>query len=205
MIAGWRAHIARPAAASAVLVLALAATAPGAASVRLEGKALATAEDQARAALASLAEKTPTFNVGQAFTVTGANTRLSVLPARYSPRTPAPLGNVYHCALALLRADRPVEVVQTIGTGYTESLGCTGLDAIGFYDLDGDGSFEIALLYSTLAPPDRYLKTPVVVRAHGGSFAVDESLTAALNAQGGITTLGALRRAATKRGVTPSK
>src|SRR5262245_37230298 len=204
MIAGWRAHISRPAAASAVLVLALLVSAPSAQSVRLEGKALAAAEDEARAALASLTEK-PTFDDSQAFTVSGAGTRLSVLPARYSPRAPAPLASVYHCALALLRAGRPVEVVRTIGIGYTDGRGCTGLDAIGFYDLDGDGRFEIALLYSTLAPPDRYRKTPVVVRTQGDAFAVDESLTTALNAQGGITTLTALRRAATKRSATPSK
>ena len=74
---------------------------------------------------------------------------------------------------------------------------CIGkVEAIGFVDLDGDGHLDIALIQATLAPPDRYLKTPIVVRGYGdGNFAVDETLTAALNERGGITTIGALQRA----------
>jgi pyrimidine deaminase RibD-like protein len=119
---------------------------------------------------------------------------------QYSPPLPGPLANVDWCALAIMVDDRPVETVQTIGTGYTESVGCTDLDGIAFPDLDGDGRFEIALIYSTLAPPDRYGKTPVVVRrSKDGTFAVDAALGEALDQQGGITTLRALRQAATAR------
>jgi DNA-binding phage protein len=44
------------------------------------------------------------------------------------------------------------------------------------------------------------LKAPVVVRRGADeAFAVDEALSAALNEQGGITTIAALRRAVAKR------
>lgn len=138
---------------------------------------------------------------GRQFTVTEGDARVCVLPVRYAPRPPVELANVDHCALVILRPDLRVEVVRTVGTGCTESLGCVGLEAIGFPDLDGDGRFDIALIHSTVAPPNRSLKTPIVVRRQGnGPFAVDESLTAALDAEGGITTIGALRRAAVKHG-----
>jgi hypothetical protein len=190
-----------------VLLLVVAASRVLAAeSARLEGGALATAEEEARGALAPLAEGAPAFEGRQAFTVTEGGARMRILPVRFTPRPPVELANVDHCALLILDAGVPVEAIRTVGTGYTESLGCTGLDAIGFPDLDGDGRFEIALIYSTLAPPDRARKTPVVVRRQGtGRFAVDESLTAALDAAGGITTIGALRRAAAKRGPAPPK
>ena len=123
-----------------------------------------------------------------------------MLPARYAPKPPVPLANVDHCALVFLQPHRPAQVVRTVGSGYTESLGCTGFDAIAFTDLDGDGRLEIAVIQSTLAPPNRYLKTPVVVRRGADeTFAVDEPLSAALDEQGGITTIAALRRAVAKR------
>lgn len=154
----------------------------------------------ARTALTSLADGVPTFDATQAFTVIDAGVRTQVLPARYAPRSPGPLANVDHCALVILRPDRPAQVVPTVGAGYTESLGCTGFDAIGFSDLDGDGRIDIALIQSTLAPPDRHRKTPVVVRNGGdGRFTVEETLTAALDEQGGVTTIAALRRAVAKR------
>jgi hypothetical protein len=175
-------------------------------TVRLDGPALVEAEAQARTALASLAEGTPTFDATQAFTVTEVETRRQVLPARYVPKPPVPLANVDHCALVILQPDRPAQVVRTVGSGYTESLGCTGFDAIAFTDLDGDGRIEIAVIQSTLAPPDRYLRTPVVVHYRAGeTFAVDETLSAALDEQGGITTIAALRRAVAKRRGTGSR
>ena len=187
------------AAASALLLVVAASLALAAESARLEGDALATAEVEARAALAPLAEGPPAFDGRQAFTVTEGGAQVRVLPVRYAPRPPVELANVDHCALAILEADRPLAAVRTVGVGYTEALGCTGLDAIGFPDLDGDGRFEIALIYRTLAPPDRARTTPVVVRRQGAGFAVDQSLSAALDGEGGITTIGALRRAAAKR------
>ncbi len=206
MIAAWRTRIANSGAANTLVAVTLfGATVLAADSVPLAGAALAAAEAEARSALAPLAEGAPTFDARQVFTVTEGGTRVHVLPARYRPRAPAPLANVDHCALALLQPGQTAEIVRTIGTGYTESLGCTGLDAIGFTDLVGDGGFEIALIYSTLAPPDRYRKTAVVVRRRGSAFEVDESLTAALDLQGGITTIGALRRAAAKLATKPSK
>ena len=100
----------------------------------------------------------------------------------------------------ILAPDRPAQVVPTTGRGYTESVGCTGFDALAFPDLDGDGHREIAVIQSTLAPPDRSRKTPVVVRrGPDGAFAVDEPLSAALDEQGGIATIAALRRAVAAR------
>jgi hypothetical protein len=158
------------------------------------------AETAARTALTSIAEGVPTFDATQAFTAVDAGVRTQVLPARYAPRSPGPLANVDRCALVILRPDRPALVVPTVGVGYTESLGCTGFDAIGFSDLDGDGRIDIAVIQSTLAPPDRHRKTPIVVRNGGdGRFAVDETLTAALDEQGGVATIAALRRAVAKR------
>jgi hypothetical protein len=169
-------------------------------SRRLEGDALAAAESRARAAVAPLADGSPAIDTRQAFDVAEGGAHTLVVPVRYSPRVPGPLANVDACALAISTGDRPVEAVRTIGSGYTETVGCTGLDGIAFPDLDGDGRFEIALIYSTLAPPDRERKTPVVLRrGKEGAFAVDESLGEALDRKGGITTLGALRRAAAAR------
>jgi hypothetical protein len=171
----------------------------GAESVPLKGAALAAAKREAQIAAESVTEGTPTFYSKQAFTVTEGRVRVEVLPMRYAPRSPAPVANVNHCALAIVAPNHPVQIVRTVGVGYTETIGCTGLKAIGFPDLDGDGHFEIALIQSTLAPPNRYLETPIVVRRQaGGNFSVDESLTAALDEQGGITSIGALRRAATE-------
>jgi hypothetical protein len=197
-------HFARLAAASAA-ALALWSSPVDAGPARLQGPALAEAEAQGRAALAPLAEGTPRFDATQAFTVVERGVRRQVLPARYAPKPPVPLANVDHCALVILQPDRSAQVVRTVGSGYTESLGCTGFDAMAFLDLDGDGRLEIAVIQSTLAPPDRYLKTPVVVRrGPAGAFAVDEALSAALDEQGGITTIAALRRAVAKRrGVAP--
>jgi hypothetical protein len=177
------------------VALALSTSVLAADTTRLEEAALAAAESRARTAVVSLAVGPAIFDTTQAFTITVAAAKRQVLPVRYAPRAPAPVANVDHCALVILSPDR-VQVVQTVGTGYTETLGCTGLEAIGFADLDGDGRLDIALIQATLAPPDRYLKTPVVVRGYGdGNFAVDETLTAALNERGGITTIGALQRA----------
>lgn len=145
--------------------------------------------------MVSLAAGPVSFDAAQAFTITVAGARLQVLPVRYAPRALAPVANVDHCALVILGPDR-VQIVRTVGAGYTESLSCIGLEAIGFVDLDGDGRLDIALIQATLAPPNRYLKTPVVVRGNrNGDFAVDETLTAALDARGGITTIGALQNA----------
>ena len=188
----------RQAGISAV-ALALSTSVFAADTARLEAGALAAAESRARRAVMSLAAGPASFDTTQAFTITVAGARLQVLPVRYAPRAPAPVANVEHCALVILGPDR-VQIVQTVGTGYTETLGCTGLEAIGFVDLDGDGRLDIALIQATLAPPDRYLKTPVVVRGHGdGDFAVDDTLTAALDERGGITTIGALQRAVSQR------
>ena len=194
-------------AAVSAVALILWSSAVVAGTVRLEGPALVEAEARARTALALLAEGTPAFDATQAFTLTEGGARRQVLPARYAPKPPVPLANVDHCALVFLQPDRPAQVVRTVGSGYTESLGCTGFDAIAFTDLDGDGRIEIAVIQSTLAPPDRYLKTPVVVRRGADeTFAVDETLSAALDAQGGITTIAALRRAmATRRGMAPPR
>jgi hypothetical protein len=183
-----------------VILVALSATRVlGAESAPLRGAALAAAKREAQAAAKSLTEGTPTFDSHHAFTVTEGRRRVEVLPMRYPPRRPAPLANVDHCALAIVSPNHHVQIVRTVGVGYTETLGCTALDAIGFPDLDGDGRFEIVLIQSTLAPPDRYLKTPIVVRRQtSGDFGVDESLTAALDEQGGITSIGALRRAASE-------
>lgn len=128
------------------------------------------------------------------------------MPVRYPPRSPGELANVDHCALVVLARDR-VQVVPTIGSGYLESVGCTGLRAVGFPDVDGDGRLDVALIHATVAPPDRYGDTPVVVRRHAdGTFAVDDELTAALDRRGGITTIAALRRAlAERRGGRPAK
>ena len=164
-------------------------------TARIEQAALAAAEARARTAMGSFTERPVSFDATQAFTISVAEVRLQVLPARYEPRPPAPVANVEHCALVILGPDQ-VRIVQTVGAGYTETLGCTGFEAIGFMDLDGDGNLDIALIQATLAPPNRYLKTPVVVRGHrDGTFAVDETLTAALDERGGITTIGALHRA----------
>jgi hypothetical protein len=93
-----------------------------------------------------------------------------------------------------------------VGAGHLESLGCTGLEAIGFSDLDGDGRVDVALIHATVVPPDRYLKTPVVVRRQAdGGFAVDEALTAALDERGGVTSIAALRRAVAERRAGASK
>jgi hypothetical protein len=150
--------------------------------------------------MSSLAQGEVTIERTQAFRVgTGAAT-MQVLAVRFVPRVPGPLANVDHCALVVLSADR-AQVVRTVGTGYLESLGCTGLDAVGFSDLDGDGRLDVALIHATIVPPDRHRKTPVVVRGQaGGDLAVDEALTAALDARGGITTIAALRRAVAERG-----
>ena len=183
--------------ASGIVLLSLPAH--GAEIARLDGAALADAESRARAALSSLAEGSPTVERAQAFTVGAAPGTLQVLPVRYAPRASRALGNVDQCALIVLSPDR-VQVVRTIGTGYLESLGCTGLDAIGFSDLDGDGRLDIALIHATVVPPDRYLKTPVVVRTQAdGDLAVDERLTQALDERGGITTIAALRRVVAAR------
>jgi hypothetical protein len=186
-------------AASSAVVLALARSALAGDVAKLDGSMLAAAEVRARAAMSSVAEGVPSVETSQTFTVPLAGTRVQVLPVRYTPRERGELANVDHCAVVVLWPDRS-QVVRTIGTGYLESLGCTGLDAIAFVDLDGDGQLEIALIQATLAPPDRYLKTPVVVRRGAdGALAVDEPLTRALDEQGGITTIAALRRAAVRR------
>jgi hypothetical protein len=183
--------------AGAVLLVSLPAR--GTEITRLDGAALADAESRARAALSSLAEGSAIVERTQAFTVGAAPRALQVLPVRYAPRAPGELRNVDHCALVVLSPDR-VQVVRTVGAGYLESLGCTGLDAIGFSDLDGDGRLDIALIQATVAPPDRYLKTPVVVRTQpDGSLAVDDRLTEALDERGGITSIAALRRAVAER------
>ena len=190
------------AATSAALLVATAAFAAG--ITKLDGAALATAESRAATALASIADGPPTVERAHAFTVVFAATPVEVIPVRYSPREHGALRNVDRCAFVFLTADH-TQVVPTVGTGYLETLGCTGLEAVAFVDLDRDGQSEIAVIASTLAPPDRYLKTPLVVRrGSDGAFAVDERLTRALDERGGITTIAALRRAAQQlSGSTP--
>jgi hypothetical protein len=186
------------------IVLAVATAALAAGIAKLDGTALATAESRARTALSPIADGAPIVERAHAFTVTFAGTPVEVLPVRYAPRDPGELRNVDRCGFVLLTPDR-VQVLPTVGTGYLETLGCTGLDAIAFPDLDRDGQTEIAVIASTHAPPDRYLKTPVVVRrGPDGSFAVDERLTRALDERGGITTITALRRAAQQLSGSPA-
>jgi hypothetical protein len=205
-MSGWRTHIVSSAAAISLLVAELAVgETRGASSRRLQGDALASAEAEARAAAAPLADGKVDVDRTQAFEVSDGTTRVRIVPVRYLPRVPGKLRNVDYCALVIKAANRPPATVQTIGVGYTETVGCTGLDGIGFGDLDGDGSFDIALIYSTLAPPDRERKTPVVVRRDaGGTFAVDNALGSALDAQGGITTIARLRSAAARLTRTPA-
>lgn len=182
--------------AASVLLAAVAAAAPHVTVAPLEGAALAAAEAAARAALEPLAAGRVAVESGQAFAVVERGARMEVVAVRYAARPPAPLANVDRCALVVRRPERPARVVPTIGIGYTEALGCTGLDAVGFSDLDRDGRVDAALVYSTLAPPDRARKTPVVVRQdRDGGFAVDEARTAALDARGGITTIAGIREA----------
>lgn len=172
---------------------------------RIDQAALATAEARARTALEAVTERPVNFDGAQAFTISVAGARLQVLPARYEPRPPAPVASVEHCALVILGPER-VQVVQTVGVGYTETLGCTGFEAISFLDLNGDGNLDIGLIQATLAPPNQYLKTPVVVRGAGdGTFAVDETLTAALDERGGVTTIKALQHAASQYRATGKK
>jgi len=166
-------------------------------TVALTGDALAAAQAEAQTALAPLADGKPTVESKQVFEVGDGHARVRIVPVRYSPRVRGPLANVDACALAITDANRPIVTVQTIGVGYTETVGCTGLDSIAFPDLDGDRRFEIALIYSTITPPNRYGKMPVVLRrGAGGAFIVDEALGAALDARGGITTIAGLRAAA---------
>jgi len=196
----WQTRIGTSGVTSLVVLLLTAGLARGADSARIEGETLVAAESGARAAVVPLAAGTPTVDLLQAFDVTEGGSHTLVVPLRYTPRQPGELANVDFCALAITVGERPVATVQTIGVGYTETVGCTGLDGIAFPDLDRDGRFEIALIYSTIAPPDRYLKTPVVLRrAKDGAFAVDQALGEKLERQGGIATLSALRRAATTR------
>lgn len=194
---GWRRRIGSSAGRSLLAVLCVG-QALAAASSRLEGEALAAAEAAARRAVEPYVDGTPTVDATQSFVVSENNEQIRVVPLRFAPKPPGPLANVDHCALAILAQGRAT-IVHTIGVGYSETVGCTGLDGIAFPDLDGDGRFDIELIYSTLAPPDRERKTPVVVRRSDGAFAVDDALSAALDAQGGITTLGELRRAAQGR------
>jgi len=189
-------RIGRPGVTSAVVLLALSSLVVAGDVVKLDGDTLKGAEARARQALASIAEGDAQVDTSQSFSAAVGGTRAEVLPVRYTPRTPGALKNVDHCAVVVLTAER-VQVVPTIGTGYLESVGCTGLEAIAFPDLDGDGRHEIALIQSTFAPPSQGLKTPVVLRRNpDGDVAVDERLTRALDEQGGITTIAALRRAA---------
>jgi hypothetical protein len=200
MTSGWR----TPIGASSAIVLLLRTTLLAAEAVRLAGEPLAAAEAEAKEALASIAQGAVAIDAAQAFTLSDGGVPLRVLPVRYAPRSPGELQNVDRCALVLLRAHAPARVVPTIGVGYTESLGCTGFEAIAFSDFDGDGRLDIALIQSTSAPPDRYLRTPVVLRKTvGGDFAVDEALTAALDEQGGIGSIAELRRAMAKRRAAP--
>jgi hypothetical protein len=197
---GWRKRIASSLGGSLLLGGLSVGAALSAESTRLNGAALAAAAAEAKGAVAPLADGAPTIDTRQAFAVAERGAQARVVPVRYAPRAPAGLANVDHCAIVITHPDRPVETVHTIGVGYTETVGCTGLDGIAFPDLDGDGRFDIALIYSTHAPPDRYLKTPVILRRlAGGTFAVDAALGEALERQGGIKTLSALRKAAVAR------
>ncbi len=205
-MSGWRTHISNWVATSIVVAGLATAAAGGASSVRLSGDALVAAESEARAALAPLADGKPFIETRQAFEVIDGDAHVRIVPGRYTPRVPGALRNVDYCALVITESNRAVTTVQTIGVAYSEAVGCTGLDGIAFPDLDGDGRFDIALIYSTVAPPDRYLKTPVVVRRNGsGTFAVDEALGAALDQRGGIRTLAGLRAAVGRLKRTPPR
>ena len=205
-MSGWRTHICNSVATSLLVAGVATGAAHGASIVRVSGDALVAAESDARAALEPLADGKPDVDTKQIFDVTEGDAHVRIVPVRYTPRVPGPLRNVDYCTLVITESNRPVTTVQTIGAAYTEAVGCTGLDGIAFPDLDGDGRFDIALIYSTLAPPNRSLKTPVVVRRNGsGGFAVDEALGAALDAKGGITTIAALRAAAARLKPTPAR
>jgi hypothetical protein len=197
MTNGWRRRIGSSLGLSLALVALPAWAATGAVSVRVQDDALVAAASKAEAAVASLADGSPAVDKAQTFEVAEGDARIVVVPVRYSPKVPGPLRNVDSCALVITVGQQPSATVRTVGEGYTETVGCTGLDGIAFPDLDHDGRFEIALIYSTISPPAGQRKTPVILRrSKDGPFAVDEELGEALDRKGGITTLGKLRRAA---------